>query len=666
MTQESDPEISQINEFEDRISILEMQNRGFKENELNSISFSYMHFQKLFSNMLNACIIYQAINQGEDFEVIDTNPAFEKIENVSKESIIGIKVSEAFKPHLLHFVDVLKRVYISGNSESVIFNYTNYFGIEKWHKNDIFKLDEDKVVAVFEDVTQLREKEMELINSEIRYKALSDATHEAVFFMVNSRCIAVNKTALQMFGYTEEEALGKHALSIIAEEYHAEVLHKIKTNYTLPYNSIGVRKNGSRFPIRILSRMFNYQGQETRITTIRDNSREMEKEKALVKSETKFRTYFEEHNAIKLQIDPKSKRILDANKSAAAFYGFSRKELISKSIYDLNTLPPKEVNKLIIRATSKKQNSFSFPHRLKNGEIRDVKVYSTPIDIEGEKTLFSIIQDVTEGKKAAEKLKKREAQLAEINKTLREKVYSEVARSRDKDHILIQQSRHAALGEMIGNIAHQWRQPLNEVSLLINDLEDANSFGILDQAYFEKAIENVYKRLKFMSETINDFSNMYTDDFKEELFNPKVLIEKLMQFAEGTMESNKIKIKLTCKHDFKVYGYPNMLSHVLLNLLNNSKDVLNERNIQNPTIWIRVIKYKQVYKISVLDNGKGVEKEISNKIFDPYFTTKKFNKGSGLGLYMAKTMLEKQMNGRIEFQNKEEGAEFKISFDLIN
>jgi signal transduction histidine kinase len=139
-----------------------------------------------------------------------------------------------------------------------------------------------------------------------------------------------------------------------------------------------------------------------------------------------------------------------------------------------------------------------------------------------------------------------------------------------------------------------------------------------------------------------------------------------MQFVKGTMESNKIKINLTCKHDFEIYGYPNMLSHVLLNLLNNSRDVLYERNIKNPTIWIRVIKYKQVYKIIVLDNGKGVEKEISNKIFDPYFTTKKFNKGSGLGLYMAKTMIEKQMNGRIEFKNKEEGAEFKISFDLIN
>lgn len=666
MRQKFTPEINQIKDLEDRISFLEKQNRQLHENELNSISFSNMHFQKLFSNMLNACIIYQAINQGDDFVVIDANPAFEKIEKITKESIIGINVSEAFKPQLLEFVDVLKRVYKSGNSESFVFNYTNNFNINKWHKNDIFKLDEDKVVAVFEDVTQLKEKEMALINSEIRYKALSDATHEAVFFMVDAHCIAANKTALQMFGYSEEEAIGKHALTIIDEKYHNETIQRIKANYTHPYNSVGVRKDGSRFPIRILGRMFNYQGKETRITTIRDISIEKEREKALSKSENKFRTYFEGHDAIKLQIDPKNKRILDANNSAAAFYGYSRKELMSKSIYDLNTLPPKEVNKLIIRATKREQNSFSFPHRLKNGEIRDVKVYSTPIEIDGEETLFSIIQDVTEGKKAAEKLKKREAQLAEINKTLREKVNSEVARSREKDHFLIQQSRHAALGEMIGNIAHQWRQPLNEVSILINDLADANSFGILDQAYFEKTIDNVYKRLKFMSETINDFSNLYNDDFKEELFSPKALIEKLMQFVKGTMESNKIIIKLTCKHDFEVYGYPNMLSHVLLNLLNNSRDILYERNIKNPTISIRVIKYKQVYKIIVLDNGKGVEKEICNKIFDPYFTTKKFNLGSGLGLYMAKTMIEKQMNGRIEFQNKEEGAEFKISFDLIN
>lgn len=391
------------------------------------------------------------------------------------------------------------------------------------------------------DVTAIKEKEIELMNSEARYKALSNATNEAVWFSVDSLCVDFNRSALKMFGYSAKEVFGIHALSIIDKAYRAETIRHLKENYLEPYFSMGLHKDGHSFPIQIQGRVFDYNGKKTRITTMRDISEEKEKELALLESK---------------------------------------------------------------------------------------------------------------------------AQLALINQHLELKVKEELVKSREKDHLIIQQSRHVVLGEMIGNIAHQWRQPLNDISVLINDLEDAFGFGVLTKDYFNNTIEIVFRRLKFMSDTINDFSIMHTDDFKKETFQPKVLIEKLIRFAAGLISKNNIQIQLVCHKDFEVYGYPNMLSHVMLNLLNNSHDILVERNIKKPKIWIKVKQKADHFSIQILDNGKGVEMELIDKIFDPYFTNKGLRKGSGLGLYMVKSIVEKQMHGQIELKNQPEGAEFKITLDL--
>jgi PAS domain S-box-containing protein len=905
-----------INKPQERRGFINSENSASVISENTATETDLVLFLSLFMNMHNACVIYHRLENGQDFIVKDANAAFERLEGIERSVIVGKLVSEAFPEMGGEFIEILLRVQKSGKHENHVFNRRDKYDKMLWRDNDIFKLSSGEVVAVYEDISSLKEKEIELLDSEARYRALANATNEAVWFTVDALCIDCNPIALDMFGYKKEDVLGLHALTIIDSAHHAETNHRLLNNYLEPYLSVGVKKDGSRFPIQIQGRMFNYNGKKTRITTIRDITNFQEKEAALLNSEARFRAYFEKSTTINFQTDADTKQLLAVNDAAVHFYGYSKEEILNKTIYDLNTLPPSEIDRSALLALANKQNVFSFSHRLKSGELRDVRVHVSPIEVDGRKTLFSIVQDITEGKKAEEELKKSEArfrayfenntaamlqidpktkqivkanktatsfygysseqflqlkandlnllssqeidanmkrvfadkiqdflfqhrmasgemrdvevyvspiiteneqqlfitiydvseresikrelqqserqlkeaqeiaklgnweydfennqmfwsdgtfsifeteknypltienynkliypddlqkvsetyhqaivknqkyhsqhriltpkgkikyveengylivdskgnpkravgtiqditiafrikkdleeskaQLAQINKRLEEKVKQEVAKSREKDHLLIQQSRQSVLGEMIGNIAHQWRQPLNEISLLINDLEDAYSFDVLTKEYFEKTIEVVYRRLKYMSDTINDFSKMHTDDFKTELFKPKELIEKLIDFTAESYKKEKINTYFVCQDDFEVFSYPNMLSHILMNLLNNSRDVLLERKVKNAKIWIRLEKEESRYCITVLDNGKGIKPEVIDKIFDPYFTTKEMNRGSGLGLYMAKSMIEKQLQGQLSVMNKREGAEFKICFDLNN
>ena len=534
-----------IQELEQKLRLLESQNQVLKSQIANQNFVEIPLFQSIFLNIQNACIIYSAIDNGTDFNIILVNPAFERLENVHKTDILGKKVSEAFPEANKGILEIFSRVFRSGIYETYVFKYQLSDKSIVYRSNNIFKLASGEIVAIYEDITPLKVKEDQLKQSEAR-----------------------------------------------------------------------------------------------------------------------FRAFFENNTAAMLQIDPITKNIINANEAASRFYGYNHEEFKKLKAYDINILAPDEIDQKMIQVMTSSSQTFIFQHRLANGESREVEVYVSPITTETEKQLFLTIYDVSEREANKRHLEESKAQLARINKTLEEKVNTELRRSREKDHLLIQQSRHAVLGEMIGNIAHQWRQPLNEVAILINDLEDAFTFGVLNKAYFEKTMKTVYRRLKFMSNTIDDFSKMYTDDFKKETFSPKSQIEKLIQFATGSSQKNKIQIRFMFDEDFEVLGYPNMLSHVLFNMLNNSRDIFVERKIEKPEIWIKLEKRETDYCITLLDNGKGIDGEIIDKIFDPYFTTKNTKKGSGLGLYMAKSMIEKQMDGQIEIQNQREGAEFKITLHL--
>ncbi len=222
--------------------------------------------------------------------------------------------------------------------------------------------------------------------------------------------------------------------------------------------------------------------------------------------------------------------------------------------------------------------------------------------------------------------------------------------------MLQQQSKMAMMGEMIGSIAHQWRQPLNELSINIQTLEYDYDDNLVDREFIEKFIDKNQKTINFMSKTIDDFRNFFKIDKEKREFNVKESIEETISLLGAQLKNSDINVKIEGK-DFKIKSFKSEFQQVILNILNNAKDILLENNIVDKEIKIELDK-----KIVIKDNGGGIPENIINRIFEPYFTTKEPGKGTGIGLYMSKMIIENNMNGKISAKNIKNGVEFIIEF----
>ncbi len=249
--------------------------------------------------------------------------------------------------------------------------------------------------------------------------------------------------------------------------------------------------------------------------------------------------------------------------------------------------------------------------------------------------------------------KKLEISIKEIKKELEE-----------KQKQLLQQSRLAQMGEMLSMIAHQWRQPLSAISSTSSTILLKARLNKLDK---ELAMELSYKINEYsqhLSETINDFRNFFKTDKKQDITNFSIIVDNVISIAKSSLESKKIKIvkELNYKKPFKIY--PNELKQVMLNLIKNAADALVESSKENLYIKIKTYKKDDKAILEVSDNAGGIPKDIMSKIFDPYFSTKIKKDGTGLGLYMSKTIIEDHCNGTISVYNDKEGAVFRIELNL--
>lgn len=229
-----------------------------------------------------------------------------------------------------------------------------------------------------------------------------------------------------------------------------------------------------------------------------------------------------------------------------------------------------------------------------------------------------------------------------------------------KEQLLIHQSRQAALGEMIGNIAHQWRQPLNTLGLLVQQYSLYYELGEVNKQFLDTNQEKAMKVIRHMSQTIDDFRNFFKTEKEKVLFNVHEVVERTLSLMEGSLQGESITIDVEVEDDPAIEGYPNEFSQTVLNILMNAKNALIEREIALPEIRIRIAREENRSVVTIADNAGGISDEIINKIFDPYFTTREQQAGTGVGLFMSKTIIEKNMGGRLTARNIKDGAEFKI------
>jgi signal transduction histidine kinase len=276
---------------------------------------------------------------------------------------------------------------------------------------------------------------------------------------------------------------------------------------------------------------------------------------------------------------------------------------------------------------------------------------------------YHIISNEKKISKLNSSLESKVLELDDFNKTLHNKVQQEVKKQRENEKLLIQQSKLAALGEMIGNIAHQWRQPISAISTIMMNIKwTAISAGV-DKKFLDERMEEANEQLEYMSRTIDDFRNFFKPDKAKSNFDMKNEIKKAYHILEESLKYHNINLQIAANSNIMVYGYANEFSQVILNLLSNAKDVLIERDIYNPKINIEVMQNDKEIICKIFDNGGGIEENHLEKIFEPYFTTKSSH-GTGIGLYIAKEIIENHMNGKLHVENLQDGACFSISLNL--
>ncbi len=264
-----------------------------------------------------------------------------------------------------------------------------------------------------------------------------------------------------------------------------------------------------------------------------------------------------------------------------------------------------------------------------------------------------------------------------IDITEKERITEELFK---KDKLLAQSSKMAAMGEMLENIAHQWRQPLSCILTSATGMKLKNEFDHLDKEFLIESLDGIENSVKHLNRTIDDFRNFYKEDKQKKLFSTNEVFEKAISLIEAKLKNKSIDIIIN-SFDSKIYGFENEFIQVLMNILNNSIDEFIKITQEKKLIFINVnneetcgnkvsenIVNQPCTKIEIYDNAGGIPENILEKVFDAYFTTKENEQGTGIGLYMSKQIIEKNMQGSISIQNKVfeyeskqyTGAEFTI------
>jgi len=398
--------------------------------------------------------------------------------------------------------------------------------------------------------------------------------------------------------------------------------------------------------------------------TAQDITEWKQAEEALARSESAFRATFEQA-AVGMARVATDGRWLQVNQRLCDVVGYTRDELLALTFQDITH--PHDLDGLgqVRRVLAGDMDTYAKEMRLirKDGSIVWINFTVGLVrDSAGAPAYcISVVEEITKRKRAEEALAEKQLLLEEVNLYLEQRVADIVLESRKKDEILIQQGRQAAMGEMIGNIAHQWRQPLNTLGLIVQELQ--MTYG-RDESYKESLEANVKKALgliSHMSKTIEDFRNYFKPEKERMPFNINEAVAGTLSLVEPSLKNLDIDIEIVEKDDTDFNGYANEYSQVLLNILLNCKDAFEECNRRTQrVILITVFKENDRSVVTVSDNAGGIPEEIIDKIFDPYFSTKGPDKGTGIGLFMAKTIIEKNMGGRLTVRNTAHGAEFRI------
>ncbi len=435
-------------------------------------------------------------------------------------------------------------------------------------------------------------------------------------------------------------------------------------------------------------------------------------ENRIIKSKQRYEAVFS--NAILgITITTKEGIIIQANEKWLSMTGYSLDEVVGKDIRDFIDDNNDEIAIKKIEAYNNAEiNSYEIErkYRRKDGSILWGKLFMTSIyDQDSERKVnLGMVVDITNRKIEEETVKRSEKRfrkiikevaseisdienarslliqdddfididdiddiddersrlslkLEKINLELERMFKKELDENKRKEALLIYQARLAAMGEMIANIAHQWRQPLNNLGLILSNVQDAYMYNELDSEYLQSSIDKSKKLILKMSETIDDFRYFSNPTNKKGNFSVYDNIKTVLDLLEENLRFNDIRVTFKDISMINAYGYANQYSQAIFNIINNSIDALVTSCKEDKEITISIYEGNDMAIVELSDNGGGISNDISDKIFEIYFTTKEDSKGTGLGLYITKIIIENNMNGKIEWKNIRDGVCMKVA-----
>ncbi|EFL52473.1 multi-sensor signal transduction histidine kinase [Solidesulfovibrio fructosivorans JJ]] len=530
------------------------------------------------------------------------------------------------------------------------------------------------LVILSRDITAYRDALSRLRESNEELEAIYNETSDGLIIAdaVDQRIVRVNAAACRMFDYKPQQLTALSPWDLHPEderersitrfrEINAGRLHLMEA---IPCS----RKAGHVFYADIAAQPITYGGRPAILGFFRDISERRAAGQALAASEERFRKVFNStYDAIFLH--DADGVILDCNDKMLELYGVRREEAFRFSIendYSAPDNPPGRILDYWREVMSGEERFFEWKaRRPHDGSVFYVEVYLRRLKLPERDVILANVRDVTERRRVLAALAARQSEISALNRDLSRRVNEETEKNRQKDILLLNQTRLAAMGEMIGNIAHQWRQPLNALSILLANMRfEYENVCEGDTASLIAAHRQAGEILRKMSSTIDDFRNFFKPDKQREPFLVVTAISDALLLIEASLAQHGVAVRFTARHNPRVLGFHGEFSQVVLNLLSNAKDSILTTRQRGGVIAIRVMARQGQAVIHITDNGGGIPEAIQERVFDPYFTTKTDTDGTGLGLYMSKTIVEDHLNGRLTARNVRDGARLTIRIPL--
>jgi PAS domain S-box-containing protein len=632
------------------------------------------------------------VTLGRDETVHCANLTMAELLNIHRSRLLGQRfglfVAEELRAHV---ADFLRTAFTSQRKETCEVTLVRDDGTPLIVQLDaiVTATMQECSVAVI-DITQRKRAEASLLEAartleqerDILQSVMNGANNTHLVYLDRDfNFVRVNETYAQSCGYRPEEMIGKNHFALYPDRENETIFVRVRdtgesvTCHDKKFQFPDQPERGTTYWDWTLAPVEDAGGIVTGLVLSLHETTERKRTEEMLRESEELLQFFIEFAPAALAMFDRQMRYLHLSRRWRADYGLGDRDVRGVSHYEI--FPEiselwKEAHRRGMSGEVLRAEADSFQRA--DGSIQwvrwEIRPWHESSGAVGGIVIFAEeitqrIQAESELQKAHDVLEMRvRERTAELAETV-ENLQCETARRlhvleelRKNERMLVQQNRLAAMGEMVNNIAHQWRQPLNTLGLAIQDLPLSLELGYFSKEHLDARVAKAMQLINHLSKTIDDFRNFFRPDKQKEPFHVSRVIGDTVALMGGSYQHLTINVETGV--DPVVTGYPNEFAQVLLNILNNARDALNARAPERPTIAISLHEEAGRVVVLVRDNGGGIPEQIMEKIFDPYFTTKGPDQGTGLGLYMAKTIVEINMGGRLTVANTEDGAEFRI------